>query len=593
MVRLKGKREHTHKIAAHNKLINGNKVSIKLLIPIGMIISISIILILLISNLLSTMNRINQRIVNEQIQEIEEISEISNDFSTINAHILTHILQTNNAQMDLLEETILDEIAVLDEKVVNFDAKLQENDNRREEFNLFKDNYEKYKKTAESMLNTSKTNKQQASVSASSNFGIFSENASAYIDTIISKTDENLVAAKEESESYAKMIPVYVSFACMVMFVLAIVSLFIIIKSVVSPIKKTTAQLHDIMDAIEDGHVDLNKRIKIKSRDEIGQLVTGMNKFLDIMQQMIRRVSISCEELSKAQQKVVKNVDESKGGVDSTSSAMEELAAGMEEVSDTVTAVHNETRNLGKTVEDITVQSENGTKYADEIQIKAKKIDEKVRNSKKEVTEIIENIDKAVTESVERGKKIKKIEELTEEILSISKQTNLLALNASIEAARAGEAGKGFAVVAEEIRNLADHSKDTANYIQSINSEVISSVNDLASNSMKLLEFVNSRIMDDYDDFEQTGNLFLETSERVDMLMKQFFATTEKLYSIMEHVNQSNDGISETVHGSTLAIMDVVKNTNSLSGEIEQVLNASENVNSVVQNLLEEIRLYT
>ncbi len=577
----------------HNQVLIWRRVDIKILIPIAAIILFSIILIFLFSSLLNNMNRINHKIVNEQIEEIEEISEISNDFSAINAQILTHILQTNSTQMDKLEKKISEEMKLLDEKVTKFDVKLATGDSRREEFNLFKDNYEKYKKTALSMLKTSKTNKQQASVSASSNFGIFSEKTSSYINTIISKTDDNLKAAKDESESYAKMFPVYIVIACIVMLLLATITAFIILKSVVGPIKKTTAQLNYIMDTIEDGHADLSKRIKINSKDEIGQLVIGMNKFLDIMQQMIKRVSISCEELSMAQQKVVQNVDEAKVGVDSTSCTMEELAAGMEEVSATVSVVQQETKNLGLSVEDITAQSENGTKYAEEIQIKARKIDEKVRNSKKEVTQIVENIDSAVTESVERGKKIKKIEELTDEILSISNQTNLLALNASIEAARAGEAGKGFAVVAQEIRSLADHSKNTANYIQSINADVISSVNDLAANSMKLLEFVNSRIMDDYKEFEQTGSLYLETSERVNLLMKQFFATTEKLYSVMEHVSQANGGISETINGSTNAIMDVVKNTNNLSSEMEQVLNASENVNSVVKSLLNEISIYS
>lgn len=68
--------------------------------------------------------------------------------------------------------------------------------------------------------------------------------------------------------------------------------------------------------------------------------------------------------------------------------------------------------------------------------------------------------------SMENSKKVTRINDLSNDILEISSQTNLLALNASIEAARAGEAGKGFAVVAEEIRILADNSRETANSIQ-------------------------------------------------------------------------------------------------------------------------------
>ena len=71
---------------------------------------------------------------------------------------------------------------------------------------------------------------------------------------------------------------------------------------------------------------------------------------------------------------------------------------------------------------------------------------------------IIESLKSAIEESTS----VRHVNELTEEILSVSSQTNLLALNASIEAARAGEAGKGFAVVADEIRKLADSTRETA-----------------------------------------------------------------------------------------------------------------------------------
>jgi methyl-accepting chemotaxis protein len=73
------------------------------------------------------------------------------------------------------------------------------------------------------------------------------------------------------------------------------------------------------------------------------------------------------------------------------------------------------------------------------------------------IGEIIEKLKKAIDNS----RSVEQVENLTNEILSISSQTNLLALNASIEAARAGEAGKGFAVVADEIRKLADSSRQT------------------------------------------------------------------------------------------------------------------------------------
>ena len=168
-----------------------------------------------------------------------------------------------------------------------------------------------------------------------------------------------------------------------------------------------------------------------------------------------------------------------------------------------------------------------------------------------------------------------------------------MALNASIEAARAGEAGKGFAVVADEIRGLADHSKQTANHIQQINLEVIESVSELAENSMSLLKFVNTRILPDYDVLENTGKEFLEASNNVKDLMDNFMKSTEKLYGVMEHVNQANEGTAGTITSSTQAIMGVVENTGELAKEMESVLEASGHVNDVIQSLMNEINTYS
>lgn len=571
---------------------NNQKIAVKILMPVAFMALVCFILIITYSNLLKNMNRVNETIVNSQVKEIEEISDIANEFADINGKILTHILQTNDAQMEILEKDIAAQIEELNNRVTSFDEALSAEDIRREEFTLFKENLDKYEKTAESMLATSRTNKQQASVSASSNFGLFSEKTTEYINGIIEKTNGNLETVKLESQAYKSKISMYTGAACFVLVCLSILIVMIILKAVVVPIKQSTKQINQIMASIENGQCNLDTRIAVSTGDEIGHLILGINKFLDLINNMIGNITGSCGELNAAQQSMVLNVGNAKLGVESTSVAMEELAAGMHEVTSSIQFVNQETKNIGTSVENITGQATNGTKYAQEIQNRAEQIDKQVKKSKQEVTDIVNDIDASVMNSVEKGKKIKKIEELTEEILSISSQTNLLALNASIEAARAGEAGKGFAVVAEEIRNLADHSKDTANYIQNINAEVVESVNELAKNAVRLLDFVNSRILEDYENYADTGRQYLETSQKVSVLMKEFLEATEHLYTGMEHVNHINESVAATILESTNAIMDVVQNTNNLSGDMDHVLQASGDVDEVVKNLQKEIEIF-
>ena len=194
-----------------NKNLRKKSIGIKICISISIVLVVSFVIVALLSAMLNQIEDINSAMVNEQVKEIEEISVISSDFSTINGKILTHVLQTNTAQMDILEKDITERMTALDEKINEFDQKLSADDERRTDFDSFKADYEKYKKTSASMLNTSKTDKMQASVSASSNFGLFSEHMKVYIDNMIEKTDEELVLAKERCNAYASYIPYIMS----------------------------------------------------------------------------------------------------------------------------------------------------------------------------------------------------------------------------------------------------------------------------------------------------------------------------------------------------------------------------------------------
>lgn len=590
----KEKRVKKEKKAKVPKKSSGKKIRMggiggKIYSLVACLVLVALCALFYMAGTLSKMSDLNEEIVANQVVDIELISEISRDFSYINGKVLTHIVATSEFKMKDYEEIITQRLAELDEKVERFSARLSEDDPRSATYQNFLADYDRYKSTVEKLLQTSNVNKNKAGDTATTHFAVFDENVEEYINEILTISNENMEEAREKCDQYKASIPVVEAVVISLLVLACIIIVFITNRTIISPLGKVTKQLTKIMNSIEQNQGDLSARIGIKTYDEIGLLAEGINSFLEMLQQIIASISVSCKQLSDRQKKVLDNVDIANKGADDTSATLEELAAGMEEVASSVVVVNEETITAETSVRDMTKQAIEGVEYADKIKERAQSLDLQAQNSKSEVRDIIGDIDNSITVSLEKGREVSKITGLTNEIMGIAHKTNLLALNASIEAARAGEAGRGFAVVADEIRQLADNSKDTAANIQEISAEVVNSVEELSQNASRLLEFVNGRVLADYDALESTGQQYYEDAETIRSLMYQFSDATEKLSAMMEKITNANEGISITVHQSTQGITNVVGNTSELAEGMTEIKGASDDVNNVVEELSGQI----
>ena len=160
---------------------------------------------------------------------------------------------------------------------------------------------------------------------------------------------------------------------------------------------------------------------------------------------------------------------------------------------------------------------------------------------------VFENLDNKITD----------INKFTEVINKISSQTNLLALNASIEAARAGEAGKGFAVVAEEIRTLAEESSVTANNIKDIAQNVNTSIESLTMSSRQILDFIDNKIILDYDSFINSSEEYRNDTFKINEFMKDFLNISNKVSDAVETIVGSIMEISTTVNTGTIGLSNI------------------------------------
>jgi len=327
----------------------------------------------------------------------------------------------------------------------------------------------------------------------------------------------------------------------------------------VKDMKKPLERLIEVSENIAKG--DLTQRTGIIEKGEIGMVAKAFDHMIENIEEIIHSVQYSSERTIKGSKKLNTMSNKIKSSSMHVNVAIEEIAKGAEYQA----TLNNETK---RNIETLIQISEELDIKNEEVEHNALQTKETILASEIEIERLANSVQHLANASLASFERIKELETHAGKIVSIvetshqiSTQTNLLALNARIEAARAGDAGRGFAVVAQEVKKLADQSKESSNEIETIIGDVRNAIvlisEEIKDHIQKTQEESQSAIV-----AKNALLLVIEEMDRVNQSVQEMKKFVKEQKASIEEIgiqSQESSSISTETSQSTLAVANLTK----------------------------------
>ncbi len=334
----------------------------------------------------------------------------------------------------------------------------------------------------------------------------------------------------------------------------------VVVYVMVLPLTKRITRLQNTMHDIAEGDGDLTKRIEPLKNDEIGQLVTEFNTFIDKIQALVKETVVITAEVGQSTT-IASSI--SKQTIDIIAEQKQEIAL-----------VATSANELAQNSSEISYNANLSQELANNAETQVAQGASVVNQATAGINKLAENISSAAIVVNKLKEDSQSIGEVLSVIRGIADQTNLLALNAAIEAARAGEQGRGFAVVADEVRTLASRTQESTASIE----KIIDELQTTASKAVTVMESSRAEAQSSVELTEQVQGVLTEITGVITNIKSQ----TQEIALAVTQQSVVAEEVSKNIENVRALTEDTVQGAAEMRDGLQGLQTYSENLTTVV-----------
>jgi len=343
------------------------------------------------------------------------------------------------------------------------------------------------------------------------------------VDSFLEKTDQETAIALSDQQKLAESTGRTIVIGSVIV-LLGVGVVYLLMSRVLACLPNVMTELQRVAEG------DLTASIDVTRRDEIGDLMRGLQSMQQRLLEMISQINATTDQLSTAAEEVSTVTTQTSTNIQQQQSETDQLATAMNEMSTTVREVAESVGNTSTAANGANAEAEKGRKVMEQAVQEIRQLALQIESASEVMTQVEQDSENINT--------------VLDVIKGIAEQTNLLALNAAIEAARAGEQGRGFAVVADEVRTLAGRTQASTTEIN----QIIEKLQSGSRNAVKAMDQSREQarsVVDQSSLASSSLTTIVQSVSQIDQMSSQIATAAEEQSTVAEDMNRNLTRISD------------------------------------------------